>query len=172
MTTDELLTRVLSQIGTITNAFNSLKKENDNRIEEISELAKKIGCSAEVETDKEAPQLEITKDTTDGEQEDGRVNPKKNMNRSKCCTQPAYESEDRINATIALETIKTWNGQDGIGVEDFVKSVKGARMKTSQPNLLLDLIIAKKIQGLAEKSIRYQQINSSSTSINSKNRKR
>ena len=33
-------------------------------------------------------------------------------------------------------------------------------MKTSQPNLLLDLIIAKKIQGSAEKAIRYQQINS------------
>ena len=33
-------------------------------------------------------------------------------------------------------------------------------MKTSQPYLLLDLIIAKEIQGLAEKAIRYQQINS------------
>ena len=52
------------------------------------------------------------------------------------------------------------NGQDDIGVEDFVKSVKRARMKTTQPNLLLDLIIAKKIQGLAEKAIRFQQINS------------
>ena len=37
--TDELLTRVLSQIETLTNAFNSLKKKNDNRIEEISQLA-------------------------------------------------------------------------------------------------------------------------------------
>ena len=33
-------------------------------------------------------------------------------------------------------------------------------MKTSQPNLLIDLIIAKKIQVLAEEAIRYQQINS------------
>ena len=55
LTTDELLTRVLSQMETLTNAVNSLKKENDNRIEEISQLARKIGCSAEVETDKEAP---------------------------------------------------------------------------------------------------------------------
>ena len=35
LTTDELLTRVLSQMETLTNAFNSLKKENDNHIEEI-----------------------------------------------------------------------------------------------------------------------------------------
>ena len=160
LTTDELLTRVLSQMETLTNAFNSLKKENDNRIEGISQLARKVGCSAEVDTDKEAPQLEISEDTSDGEQEDGRVNQKENINRSKFCTQPTYEGEDRINVTIALETIRTLNGQDDIGGEDFVKSVKRARMKKSQPNLLLDLIIAKKIQGLAEKEIRYQQINS------------
>ena len=112
---------------TLTNAFNSLKKEND---------------------------------ISDGEQEYERVNPNGNINRSKFCTRLTYDCEDRINATIALETIRTLNGQDNVGVEDFVKSVKRARMKTSQPNLLLDLIIAKKIQGLAEKAIRYQQINS------------
>ena len=67
LTTNELLTKVLSQMETLTNAFNSLKKENDNRIEEISQLARKIGCSVEVETDKEAPQLEIIEDTSDGE---------------------------------------------------------------------------------------------------------
>ena len=152
LTTDELSTRVLSQMETLTNAFNnSLKKENDNRIEKILQLARKIGCSVEVEINKEAPQLEITEDTSEGEHKDGRVNQKENINRSKFCTQPTYESEDRINATIALETIRTLNVQGDLGVEDFVKSVKRARMKTSQPNLLLDLIIAKKIQGLAEK---------------------
>ena len=109
LTTDELLTTILSQKETLTNAFNSLKKENDNRIKEISQLARKIGCSAEVEIDKEAPQLEMTEDTSDGEQEDGRVNPKENINRSKFCTQPTYEGEDHINATIALETIRTLN---------------------------------------------------------------
>ena len=110
LTTDELLTRVLSQMETLTNAFNSLKKENYNRIEEISQLARKIGCSAEVETDKEALQLEIIQDTSDGEQEDGRVNPKEYINRSKFSTQPTYESEDRIDATIALEIIRALNG--------------------------------------------------------------
>ena len=125
-----------------------------------SSLARKIRCSAKVETGKEAPQSEITENISDGEQEDGRVNQKENINRSKFCTQATYESEDRINATMVLQTIRTLNGQDDIGVEDFVKSVKRARMKTSQPNLLLDLIIAKKIQGLAEMAIRYQQINS------------
>ena len=42
-----------------------LKRENDNRIEEISKLAKKVGCSGEVETDRETTQRqEVTNDSS------------------------------------------------------------------------------------------------------------
>ena len=41
----------------------------------------------------------------------------------------------------------------------MLQTVKKAKTRCTQPNLLLDLIIAKKITGFAEKSIRYLQIN-------------
>ena len=66
----------------------------------------------------------------------------------------------RIKAETAIETIRGINGQDDIGIEDFIKTVKKAKTRCTQTNLLLDLIIAKKITGFAEKSIRYLQINS------------
>ena len=40
-------------------------RENDNRIEEISKLAKKAGCSGEIETDKKnVAQPEDTNDSS------------------------------------------------------------------------------------------------------------
>ena len=70
------------------------------------------------------------------------------------------DEEGRIKAETAIETIRGINGQDDIGIEDFIKTVKKAKTRCTQTNLLLDLIIAKKITGFAEKSIRYLQINS------------
>ena len=68
--------------------------------------------------------------------------------------------EGRINAKTAIETIREINRQDDIGIDDFIKTVKKAKTRCTQAKLLLDLIIAKKITGFAEKSIRYLQINS------------
>ena len=51
--TEELLSCMLSTIEALTISFNVLKRENENRIEEISKLTKKVGCSGEIETDKE-----------------------------------------------------------------------------------------------------------------------
>ena len=65
-----------------------------------------------------------------------------------------------MNAKLAIETIKTLNGQDDMGVEDFVKTIKKAKFRCSEPEILLDLILAKKIIGNAEKAIRYIPINS------------
>ena len=67
---------------------------------------------------------------------------------------------------LAVEIIKTLNGQDDIGVEDFIKNVKRARDRCHQPSILLDLIISKRIQGAAEKALRlitsYEDLFSSS----------
>ena len=53
-TTDELLVRVLHQLKTLTISFNALKKENENRIDEISRLSKKLGGAGTVEKDSES----------------------------------------------------------------------------------------------------------------------
>ena len=70
-TMEELLGRMLPQMESLTLSFNTLKRENENRIEEISKLAKKVGCSGEVETDKETTQWQdVTNDSSsEGEQE-------------------------------------------------------------------------------------------------------
>ena len=68
--------------------------------------------------------------------------------------------EERINAKLAVEIIKTINGQDDMRVEDFIKNIKRARNRCNQPSILLDLIISKRIQGAAEKALRYTPITS------------
>ena len=70
-TTEELLGRMLAQMESLTFSFNTLKRENENKIEEISKLAKKVGCSGEVETDKGTTQRQdVTNDSSsEGEQE-------------------------------------------------------------------------------------------------------
>ena len=57
-----------------------------------------------------------------------------------------------------IETIRGINGQDDMGVEDFIKTVKRAKIHRTQQKLLLNLVIAKKITGIAERAIRYIQI--------------
>ena len=48
-----------------------LKRENDNRIKEIFKLAKKVGCSGEVETDRDTTQRqEVTNDSSSEEEQE------------------------------------------------------------------------------------------------------
>lgn len=47
--------------------------------------------------------------------------------------------------------IKEIKGHDDIGIEDFIKSVKEAKMRCSQQDLLLNFIIAKKLKGTQKK---------------------
>ena len=50
-----------------------LERENEKRIEEISKLAKKIGCSGEVETDRETTQRqEVTNDSSSEEEQENK----------------------------------------------------------------------------------------------------
>ena len=156
----------------LTFSFNTLKRENENRIEEISKLPKKVGCSGEVETDKETTQRQdVTNDSSsEGEQENRQAQENLRFRNENTYAEPNVrfpvpsashiDEERRIKAETAIENIRGINGQDDIGIEDFIKTVKKAKTRRSQPNLLLDLIIAKKITGFAEKSIRYLQMNS------------
>ena len=71
-TTEELLGRMLAQMEFRTFSFNMLKRENYNRIEEISKLAKKVGSSGEVETDRKTAQRQEV--TNDSSSEEGQEN--------------------------------------------------------------------------------------------------
>ena len=65
-----------------------------------------------------------------------------------------------MGAKLAIETIKPINGQDDMGVEDFIKTVKRARIRCEEPEILQDLILAREITHAAAKAIGYMQINS------------
>ena len=45
-----------------------------------------------------------------------------------------------------------------MGIEDFIKSIKRARLRCYQPDLLLDVIFTEKIQEQAKRSIPYAEI--------------
>ena len=55
---------MLAQMESLTISFNTSRRKNDNRIKEILKLAKKVGCSGEVETNKEARQPEFMNDSS------------------------------------------------------------------------------------------------------------
>ena len=132
----------------------------------------KVGCSGEVETDRETTQrLEVTNDSSsEEERKDKQAQENLRLRTENIITQPSVRfpvpsaphiiEEERINAKTAIETIRGINGQDNIGIEDFIKTVKRAKSRCSQTNLLLDLIMANKITAFAEKAIKYLQINS------------
>ena len=116
--TEELLSRMLSQIEALTISFNALKHENENRIEEISKLAKKVGCSGEIETDKEnVQQPELTNDfLSEEEQEERQAQENLRLRNENVYNQPPVRfpvpsaphvvEEEIINAKTAIETIR------------------------------------------------------------------
>ena len=72
-TMEELLGRMLAAMESFSISFNMFKRENDNRIEEISKLTKKVGCSGEVETDRETTQRqEVTNDSSSEEEQEDK----------------------------------------------------------------------------------------------------
>lgn len=67
-------------------------------------------------------------------------------------------TENQISARDAIRAIKPLNGQDDAGVEEFIRKVEKIRQQCSQPDLLLDFILAEKIQQQAERAIRFNDI--------------
>lgn len=67
-------------------------------------------------------------------------------------------TSENIPARDAVKLIKKFNGQDDMGVEPFITLVKRIKSQCSNPGVLLDWIIAEKIEGEAEKSIRFLSI--------------
>lgn len=71
--------------------------------------------------------------------------------------QLAFSNTQR--AECIIRTVETLNGQDDIGVQDFICNVKRAVARCSQSNLLLDFIKTEKIVGNAKRAIRHCPIN-------------
>ena len=63
-----------------------------------------------------------------------------------------------IPAKDLIRTIEVLTGRDDCGVEDFIVSVKCAKGRCSQKDLLLDFIIAEKITDIAKRAIRFTSI--------------
>ena len=57
-----------------------------------------------------------------------------------------------------IRIVESLNGHDDVGVYDFIKSVKRAKLRCSQPSLLLDYVLTEKITRSAKRSIRHTHI--------------
>ncbi|XP_033222760.1 uncharacterized protein LOC117176615 [Belonocnema kinseyi] len=79
-------------------------------------------------------------------------------------TQHPQESTTSIPVTTSIpakdiiRTVEELRGRDDVDLEDFIKSVKRAKSRCSQPDLLLDFIIAEKIKDQAKRGIRFSSI--------------
>ena len=80
--------------------------------------------------------------------------------RKKTTTANRNEASALIPARDLIRTIELLNGRDDMGIHDSIKSIKRARVRCLQPELLLDFIIAAKIVNHAKRAIRYSPTNS------------
>ena len=66
---EDLMTKLLTQMDAITLSLDSLRKGNVNRVEEISKLAQRVGCTGEIETDKDGVNPRITNGSSTDDEE-------------------------------------------------------------------------------------------------------
>ena len=70
------------------------------------------------------------------------------------------ENEPLSHVTELIRTVEVLNGQDDVGVHDFINTLKRAKIRSSQSGLLLDYILTEKIVGNAKRAIRHCPIGS------------
>lgn len=155
-------TLVINQSAAAEN-ISILAKENEKRMREGQEILKRIGIKGNIQTDTEGTnEGKMTEDKdSDDEQAKLRLRTRnESILRSRQQLEPqALHYQDGIPAKEIIRAIKPINGQDDMGVEDFIKIVMRMKNQCSQPQLLLDFILAEKINGNADKAIRYTPIN-------------
>lgn len=143
---------------------NQASEENDRRDKEI-ELLK--GIVAELKLTIESRETNMTKDIrfatktrrkTVKSRKGNRVsvasayNQSDNDDEDQDCNEP--QQQTTLSAEHAIRYIPTLNGDDGVGVEDFIKEVNAIRRRCSEKDLLLKAIKINKIVGKAAQSIR------------------
>ena len=128
-----------------------LSQENENRLHEGQEVLKQIGIQGEILTDREQiNETNMTEDVdSEEEKSEQRVRHRNEMIMRNRQATVAQESPVRriegIQAKDAIRVIKSINGQHDMGVEDFIKTILRIKNQCSQPQLLLDFILAEKI---------------------------
>ncbi|CAL7937383.1 unnamed protein product [Xylocopa violacea] len=153
-----------------------VEETNRDRTDEIRNLAKMINVQVETDTDgmskasgeyisaRQEEQIEITDDDTEivGQPSISR-RPSHMAQRPE--TRPGFIPTQLtgMRAKDAIRTIETLRGRDDVGVEDFIHSVRKAKTRCCEPDLLLDLILVEKITEHAKRSIRYLKIESYET---------
>ena len=117
-----------------------MNQENGRRAQEIAALAKHNDL---IETDDDSSRRQA------GNSKD----------KTKIITEPIRESTSPDSSPISeRRQLYREEGRDDCGVEDFISSVKRAKCRCSQKDLLLDFIIAEKITDQAKRAIRFTSI--------------
>ena len=176
-TQDQMLQIILSKLTNLQVGMSIFSIENGHRIEEIVQLGKRIGISESEETDDAENVITFDSEDFDGIESENRGIRVNIGGNAQIRTNIADESQDTarqrtqltasrnttfgtIPAKEIIRAIRTLTGHDNIGVEDFIRSVERAQAKRSQPDLILDFILAEKITQNAERAIRYLEIKS------------
>ena len=147
-----------------------LNAENIKRADEIKILAKRNGAlliededASGVEPDRWSHSENVERDDRSSRGSENLVTAQPtqtSLMHSMHRAVPKQSSATLIPATDLIRTIEVLNGRDDIGVHDFIRNVKRARAHCSQPDLMLDYIIAEKITDQAKRSIRHTTIGS------------
>jgi hypothetical protein len=177
---NELMTTLLKKIESLAQDHSNFKRITErnfnkvveftetsdrNRAKETRDLAKTMGMNHDTETDQ--PQISTHLETdadniTDDETDGPNTSQRQRINHVTTRRGNYGGEEQRLPAGEAIHAIETLQGQEDVGVEDFILSVRKARArcKVRARDFLLDLILIEKITDNAKKSIRHLKINS------------
>ena len=154
----------------IKNNIRTLNEENHTRRHEIKNLA--LATNSLVTEDDITPNEHHESEIRDAsgeednkEQEDATRDVMRNRTATSATNlrrrvETLTGDESLSSAKEIIRTVESLNGSDDVGVHDFIKSVKRAKTRCRNPDLLLDYILTEKITGNAKRSIRHIPIDS------------
>lgn len=137
-----------------------LNDENSKRAEEIKILARQNNALL---TEDEETETEIRREQYCHENESSIDDKRDFVNRNRSGAVPSVQSHTipiyLLSGKDIIRTIETLNGKDDVGVQDFIRRVKKAKLHCSQPELLLHFILTEQIIENAKRAICYVPIN-------------
>lgn len=151
---------IMEKLNFLSDGIKKLNEENGKRAQEIATLAKYnnlIETEDEFSSTNQKAEDDLISSHKRIETKPSHVSASRNSSPSPERIHLLSNSETRtqLPAKDIVRTIEVLKGKDDCGVEDFIRTVKRARKRCSQPDLLLDFIIAEKIIDSAKRSIRF-----------------
>ena len=156
----EPLAIIMEKLTILENGIKHLNQENGKRAQEIAALAKHNDL-IETDDDSSRRQAGNSKDKTKIITEPIRESTSSDSSPISERRQLYREEENYEHPILAkdiIRTIEVLKGRDDCGVEDFISSVKRAKGRCLQKDLLLDFIIAEKITDQAKRAIQFTSI--------------